>query len=239
MLKLACRRFRRRFEPGQHPAHRAACAACAAYAAALEEAAAESTALPLPPGLAQRLRQIPSRELPCSDLDALWGDALRGDLDPAQMAKVREHLAACRRCARLWPVLEAAVGAPPLPLPADLASRLKELRRRVRAELPAAELPAARLPAALRQVRWALAASFLFAALALQLVARDPAAWQRAALDLRAGLEVAVAEGEARAIRILDAVSHGARERFEVWRDRLRGQLEAQRQRGPVEPEAS
>ena len=61
MLSWACRRFRARFTPGTaHHPHRRTCAECDAFAAALERVA--GARLPLPAGLGRNLRGIAARE---------------------------------------------------------------------------------------------------------------------------------------------------------------------------------
>jgi hypothetical protein len=60
MLSWACRRFRARFTPGAAHPHRRACAECEAFAAAMERAAA--VRLPLPASLRRNLKGIANRE---------------------------------------------------------------------------------------------------------------------------------------------------------------------------------
>lgn len=60
MLSWTCRRFRARFTPGAIHPHRRACAECDAFAAALEQAA--RVRLPLPASLRHDLKRIANRE---------------------------------------------------------------------------------------------------------------------------------------------------------------------------------
>lgn len=114
MLSPACRRFRRRFEPGEADPHRRRCPACDVYAGAVE--AARAAELPLPPGLAHRLRAVARDEVPAPVVEI-------PDL-PLPAA-----LAARLRAIAVEDAPPVSVDLPDLPLPAALETRLRAIPR--------------------------------------------------------------------------------------------------------------
>jgi hypothetical protein len=115
VLRSACRRFRERFEPGRADPHRRRCPACDAYASAVE-AAARAAELPLPPGLAERLRAVGRDEAPPLAIEV-------PDLP------LPPRLAARLRTIAGDEAPPVPVDLPELPLPPALAARLRAIPR--------------------------------------------------------------------------------------------------------------
>lgn len=181
----ACRGFRDRFRPGLRDPHRDACDECARFADLLEGSISAEAHRPLPGALRHRLLAIPRREMTCREHDRLYRAALeRSGHRPADATErgageaAERHLASCARCRELCETLESAFAAEPVPAPNKLLRRLSALARH----------PEQLLPWWIRDGRYAAAACYLVAALALTL-AEDASAVLRsttAAVSTRA-----------------------------------------------------
>lgn len=123
---------------------------------------------PLPEGLRRRLRDIPHREVVCRDVERLYratlSRAARADVDVGDGA-VERHLSSCAHCRELYDTLYSAFAAARLPLPRRLSRRLAAIARH----------PERLLPIWISDTRYAAAACYLLAALALS-VAGDASA---------------------------------------------------------------
>jgi hypothetical protein len=207
MLNESCGKFRIAFEPRADAgeaveAHRRRCPACAAWAARLEDAVAGERSAPLPKALRERLLAIPAaapQGLRCRDVERLYEAARRearhGEIDP----EARAHLAACRRCQRLYGTLGSAFSAVRRPMPETLRRRL------LRIATPR------RPPVWIRDGRFAVAASALLTA-SLMLFAGDPVSLLRATVErLESGShtlsERGAAEGQAAWARLTRTLS--------------------------------
>lgn len=149
--------------------HLPGCPACrealARHAAVREAAQVLATTAP-PPALLERLHALPRFAAPCENALDLLGDALAGMLPVAERSAFLRHLQECGSCRATWEALATlrevgrASEAPP--------------RLRAAAALPPRQLLAVRRRHGVFDVRLAVAAAYLFAALTV-LLAGGPA----------------------------------------------------------------
>ena len=200
-LKDSCRLFRDRFQPGQRDPHCEACADCARWAELLESSISTEARRPLPPGLRQRLQDIPQNEVACRDVDRLY----RATLDRARPRAGgrsgdpagERHLASCARCGELYSTLYSAFAARRLPMPVRLARRLKDIARH----------PERLVPWWISDTRYAAAACYLLATLTLALAGDASAVFRDTTATVSSKAQVLAATGEDRGAEIWDAVA--------------------------------
>lgn len=150
---------------------------------------------PMPDGLRQRLRSIPSQEVLCRDVDRLYrtarARAFAGDgAEVAVDAAAERHLEACPRCHELYATLACAFNLRRLPLPRRLARGLRQVARH----------PERLLPIWIADTRYAAAACYLLAAMALSLAGDASALFRDTSAAVGSKAQVWVDEGEARGL---------------------------------------
>ncbi len=155
---------------------------------------------PLPKALRQRLRDIPRHEVLCRDIDRLYraartrawaADQAAGD------AGADRHLAECPRCRQLYATVSSAFAVQPLPLPQRLARNLRSVARH----------PERLLPIWIADTRYAAAACYLLAALALSLAGEASALLRDTTSAVSSKAQVWVDEGEARGLETWDTAA--------------------------------
>lgn len=85
--------------------------------------------VPLPAGLAARLRAIPEVALGCDDVERLYAATERAARCGTADLAAERHLAGCARCREIYRALATGFRLLPVPLPARLRFRLAALRR--------------------------------------------------------------------------------------------------------------
>ncbi len=175
----------------------------------------KDTRRPMPGALRQRLKDIPRREVPCRDVDRLYRVTLRrargedssrlrasgatyGTRDTAPSdAAAERHLAECPRCRELYDTLSSALTVRRLPLPRRLVSNLGSIARH----------PGRFLPIWIADSRYAAAACYLLAALALSLAGDASALLRDTTATVSSKTQAWVDENEARGLKALDATT--------------------------------
>ncbi len=148
----------------------------------------------MPDALRRRLRDIPRQEVLCRDVDRLYRHVRArawagGDADAADTAAER-HLAECPRCRQLYATLADAFNLRPVPLPRRLARSLRQVARH----------PERLLPIWIADTRYAAAACYLLAAVALSLAGDASALFRDTGATVSSKAQVWVDEGEARGL---------------------------------------
>ncbi len=147
---------------------------------------------PMPNALRQRLRDIPKQEVLCRDVERLYRAArtraFAGTAEVAIDAPAERHLEACPSCRQLYATLASAFNLRPLPLPHRLARGLRAITRH----------PERLLPIWIADTRYAAAACYLLAALALSLAGEASALFRDTSATVSSKAQVWVDESEAR-----------------------------------------
>lgn len=173
---------------------------------------------PMPDGLRQRLRDIPRREVLCRDVDRLYRAARTrawaGDeTECAVDAPAERHLAECPHCRPLYATLSSAFNPRPLPLPRRLAENLRQVARH----------PERLLPIWIADTRYAAAACYLLAALALSLAGDASALFRDTSATVGSKAQMWVDEGEARGLKAWEtAAATLGREVDDGWKAAVR-----------------
>lgn len=175
--------------------------------------------VPMPAGLAARLRGIPEtveiETIDCGDVDRLYESALaaahRTDEPQTQAeATVQAHLNDCERCRRLHQTLRSAFRVLQVPLPRALGQRLRRLGAERR-----------RPPWWVRDSRIAVAASAILTA-GLMLLPGNPAHWLHLSSDaLGRTAEVWTERGSEGSARVWEEVRDVVDTNYERGRERF------------------
>ncbi len=169
---------------------------------------------PLPQGLRRRLLDIPRREVLCRDVDRLYRTALArarsgngGNTIDAAAGAAERHLAECPRCREIYATLSSALAVRRLPLPRHMAARLSSIARAV--SRPSATFGGTGqfLPVWITDTRYAAAACYLLAALALSLAGDASALLRDTTVSVSSRAQVWVDENEARGLEAWDATA--------------------------------
>ena len=159
----------------------------------------DSPRWPLPDGLRRRLRDIPRREVVCRDVERLYRAALsraRGDAESGD-GGVEKHLSSCAHCRELYDTLFSAFSAARRPLPGRLSRRLAAIARH----------PEQLVPIWISDTRYAAAACYLLAALALSLAGDASALFDGTTRAVSSKAAVWADAGEARGLETWDTVT--------------------------------
>ncbi len=168
---------------------------------------------PLPQALRRRLLDIPRHQVLCRDVDRLYRSALSGVRDSggnatgARDSAAERHLAECPRCRELYATLSGALTASRLPLPRRLAGRLSSIARAVLPPKPSFGAAQQLLPIWIADTRYAAAACYLLAALALSLAGDASALFRDTTAKVGSRAGVWVDESEARGLEAWDATA--------------------------------
>ncbi len=147
---------------------------------------------PMPPSLRQRLRDIPRREVLCRDVDRLYRAARSRARDGEAGDRAAErHLGECASCRELYATLAAA-----------FVDRRRSLPRRLAQSLCRIARPVQQLPFWIADTRYAAAACYLLAALALALAGDASALFRDTTTAVSSKARVWVDEGEARSLEV-------------------------------------
>ncbi len=156
---------------------------------------------PMPDALRQRLRAIPDQEVLCRDADRLYRAArarawAEGDGEGTVDAPAERHLEECPRCRELFATLASAFNRP-VPLPRRLARGLRAIARH----------PQRLLPIWIADTRYAAAACYLLAAVALSLAGDASALFRDTSATVRSKAQVWVDQGETRGLDAWNAAA--------------------------------
>ncbi len=170
---------------------------------------------PMPDGLRQRLRDIPHREVVCRDVERLYRTTLaraRGDAESCDNA-AEKHLSSCAHCRELYDTLYDAFAAARRPLPARLSRRLADIARH----------PEQLVPIWISDTRYAAAACYLLAALALTLAGDASALFEGTTRAVSSKAAVWADAGEARGLETWDAVTSTVGKGIDTGWNKARG----------------